>query len=56
MRQIISPPFDSIHSPARHIMRFLHRTMVNIAPENGRVFDEEFRDFILEYIDTHQWV
>jgi len=56
MREIVTPPFESIASPARHILQNLHLAISNIAPEKEADFNREFNEFVLEYVDDHKWI
>jgi hypothetical protein len=56
MREIRGRCLDTMQHPIRYVMSHIHKALVNIAPENKERFDTEYPDFILEYIDTANWI
>jgi len=46
----------TMQSPIRRVMAYLHRALVNIAPERDKEFDSVYADFDLEYVDSPRWI
>jgi hypothetical protein len=56
MRVIENEALATMKSPVRRLFEVLHRPLINIAPEAESRFDEEFKDFTLQYIDSPEWI
>ncbi len=56
MRTLRYEALDTMASPVKHVLKHVHRALVNIAPERSEKFDAEFAAFDLEILDDHRWV
>lgn len=56
MRNIKGQCLEKMASPIKFIMYHIHEALVNIAPEMKKRFDKEYSEFILEYIDSPDWI
>ena len=56
MRVIHNECLGAMKSPIAHAMKFLHRALVNIAPEREQEFDDAYAYFHLEYVDSAKWI
>jgi len=43
-------------SPIKWTFRNIHNAIINIAPEKRNKFESEHNDFILEYLDSPEWI
>lgn len=43
-------------SPVRLVFNKLHLAVLNIAPERKSEFEEKYSEFIIEYVDSHEWI
>lgn len=56
MRKIKNECLKTMESPIKWVMAHIHEALVNIAPENKAEFENEYEDFILEYIDSAEFI
>ncbi len=56
IREVRAGALSGMKSPIRHVMAHIHEAIVNIAREREGEFDHTFSEFVLEYLDDHQWI
>ncbi len=56
MRILKNNSLRTMTSPIKYVMSHVHDALVNIAPEKKEKFDELYKDFILEYIDSQKYI
>jgi hypothetical protein len=56
IRLIRNASLGTMISPIRHTLAHLHKSIINVAPEQTAAFDAAHRDFTLELVDDYYWI
>lgn len=56
MRILNDNVLASMDSPIKWTFKNIHNAIINIAPEKRAQFESEHNDFVLEYLDSPEWI